>query len=47
MKLGHESGERADARDDSNKSWVELFPFVLMAVVMMATIVAIVVGGDS
>lgn len=34
-----------DTPDDG--SWVELFPFVLLAVVFVATVIAIIFGGSG
>lgn len=47
MTLGHDRSDDAPERESQSGSWVELFPFVLMAVVMLMTIVAIAIGGDS
>jgi hypothetical protein len=38
--------EDAREREDQSESWVELFPFVLMVVVIVATILAVALSGE-
>jgi hypothetical protein len=47
MTVDQDRADHAAQRSEPTGSWVELFPFVLFAVTVVATIVAIVATGDS